>query len=254
MILLTILVLSGPAPAQDLTLHLTTRKTTSLVFPCGVRHVDRGSPQVLVQLLAEAPQLVLLKAAVPGWEETNLTVVTTDGSIYSFTVRYQEQPDCLVYRLPAKQGPMPATVASGLLDNPPLLRGLRQERGGIEASVGGIYIQDSTLFLQLLFTNRSTFDYAIESIRFFTRERKHPKRTAVQEREMAPQALVGNNKRVAHQATGRTVVALPRFTLSSGQYLAVEIQEAGGSRHLLLKLPPPRLLRARYLSQPSIGN
>ncbi|MBK8310909.1 MAG: DUF4138 domain-containing protein [Chitinophagaceae bacterium] len=73
------------ATAQT-TLGITTDKTTSLVFPFAIKHVDRGTQAVLAQQVKEAPTILLVKAAEKDFAETNLSVVTDDGSVYAFTV------------------------------------------------------------------------------------------------------------------------------------------------------------------------
>ncbi|NCU04119.1 MAG: DUF4138 domain-containing protein, partial [Chitinophagaceae bacterium] len=50
------------AIAQTTSLQITTDKTTSLVFPFPIRHVDRGTKEVLVQLVKEVDHILLIKA------------------------------------------------------------------------------------------------------------------------------------------------------------------------------------------------
>ena len=74
------------AMAQYVRLDITTDKTTSLIFPFTVVHVDRGTKEVLVQKVKNAENILMVKAASRAFAETNLSVVTDDGSIYSFVV------------------------------------------------------------------------------------------------------------------------------------------------------------------------
>ena len=46
-------------------LCIATDKTTSLVFPFSILHVDRGSKDILVQPVQEAENILLVK----GWAE-----------------------------------------------------------------------------------------------------------------------------------------------------------------------------------------
>ena len=84
-------------------LCIATDKTTSLVFPFAIRHVDRGTKSVLVQPVKEVPNILLVKAAAKNFPETNLSVVTDDGSVYSFMVCYESKPAEWVYKLPVNQ-------------------------------------------------------------------------------------------------------------------------------------------------------
>jgi Domain of unknown function (DUF4138) len=67
-------------------LYIATDKTTSLVFPFSILHVDRGSKDILVQPVQEAENILLVKAGLKDFPETNLSVFTSDGSVYTFQV------------------------------------------------------------------------------------------------------------------------------------------------------------------------
>src|SRR6187455_3563762 len=78
--------------AQPVSLSISKDKTTSLIFPFAIRHVDRGTKDVLVQPIKESDNILLVKAAVKDFAPTNLSVVTTDGSIYYFPVQFAAEP------------------------------------------------------------------------------------------------------------------------------------------------------------------
>ena len=71
------------AMSQASSVCISAVKTISLVFPFPVTHVDRGSKDILVQQVKEAANILLVKAAARDIPETNLSVVTDEGSIYS---------------------------------------------------------------------------------------------------------------------------------------------------------------------------
>ena len=52
--------------SQIPSLAIATDKTTSLIFPFPIRHVDRGTKDVLVQQVKEATNILLVKAASQG--------------------------------------------------------------------------------------------------------------------------------------------------------------------------------------------
>src|SRR5688572_32814861 len=86
--------------AQPVSLSIAKDKTTSLIFPFAIRHVDRGTKDVLVQTIKEADNILLVKAASENFAETNLSVVTDDGSIYTFLVNFEVKPLVWVHHLP----------------------------------------------------------------------------------------------------------------------------------------------------------
>src|SRR6187401_1585934 len=77
-------------PSSNLT--ITCNKTTNLIFPANVQSVDRGSKDILVQQPKGVENIVQVKADKPNFSQTNLSVITVDGSLYSFTVDYTPQP------------------------------------------------------------------------------------------------------------------------------------------------------------------
>lgn len=109
-------------------LCISTDKTTSLVFPFAIRHVDRGTQSVLVQSVKEAPTILFIKAASKDFPETNLSVITDDGSIYSFVVCYEKNPTEWVYHLTINKNATLATYANAILDNPQTIRGIKDKK------------------------------------------------------------------------------------------------------------------------------
>src|SRR5690606_8514354 len=109
--------------AQNSTLCISTDKTTSLVFPFSILHVDRGTKDILVQQVKDADHILLVKASAKNFSETNLSVVTEDGSMYTFAINYEENPAIWVYNLPEIKASM-ATYAHAIIDNPRVLRGV----------------------------------------------------------------------------------------------------------------------------------
>src|SRR5690606_26201082 len=80
-------------------IEVTFNKTSSLVFPALIKSVDRGSRDVLAQKAKGVENVLQLKAARPGFAETNLTVITADGEIQHFTVSYSKKPESLVVKI-----------------------------------------------------------------------------------------------------------------------------------------------------------
>ena len=221
--------------AQAGELSITTGKTTSLVFPFPILHVDRGSKNILVQPVRGAEHILLLKALCENFPETNLSVVTRDGSVYSFAVCYGETP-VWVYHVPVQAKTSVATYANSLLDNPKTMRDAGDGCRDMKAGVTGIYIKDDVLYCQLRFQNQSPIDYEVNYVRFYLRDKKKSKRTAVQETELMPLYTAGNASRVRANNRNIIVVALERFTIPDGKYLLLEIGEKNGGRNLTIKL------------------
>lgn len=233
--------------AQTPSLAITTDKTVSLVFPFPIIHADRGTADVLVQPVKEASAILLVKAASENFPETNLTVVTEDGSVYSFKVTYQKDPAIWLYHLPIRSKAAVSTYASSILDNPFTMRGAKDHRLDMSAKVIGIYIKDNVIYYQLQLNNQGAIDYDIELLRFYIRDKKKGKRTAIQENEMKPLYIAGNTTQVKGNSISTIVVALEKFTIPDAKYLAIQIMEKNGGRHLSMKISNNKIIKALQL-------
>lgn len=230
--------------AQVRPLPLSTNKTASLIFPFPVKHVDRGSKNVLVQSVPEADNILLVKADAKGFAETNLTVITSDGSLYTFEVCFDPNPLMWTYELPAQTGASTAAYAKSLLDNPATIKGIGDRKGGMEAKVCGIYVKNDVLFLQLRLTNSTAIDYTVDYLRFSIRDQRRLTRTAVQEVDQTPLYVAGNAKAVKAGGTTTVVVALETFVIPDQKTFVIETGEKSGGRHLTLTLKNKNILKA----------
>lgn len=233
--------------AQPPSLFISANKTTSLIFPFPIKHVDRGTKDVLVQQLKEADNILLVKAASAGFAETNLSVITGDGSLYTFSVCYDNHPTVWVYQLPVQLKASMTTYANAILDNPATVRGIQHKKWDVEAKVIGIYIKNEILYYQIEFSNKSPIDYTVEYLRFYIRDQKAVKRTSIQEIELTPLHIAGNTSQVKANGKSTIVIALDRFIIPDRKYFGIEIGEGNGGRNLSLRLNNKNILRALTL-------
>jgi hypothetical protein len=229
--------------AQTQSLQIATDKTISLVFPFAIKHVDRGTKDILVQPVVEAANILLVKAASKDFPGTNLSVVTDDGSVYSIAVSYGET-STWIYRFPVQLKTSVSTYANSILDNPKTTIGMRDASWDMMASVIGIFIKDDVIYYQLNLQNESPIDYDINFLRFYIRDKKKAKRTAVQENEITPLYVAGNTSTVKANTRNSIVIALNKFTIPDAKYLVIEIGEKNGGRNLLMKVSNRKIIKA----------
>lgn len=148
-------------------LNITTDKTTSLVFPFAIKHVDRGTAAVLAQQVKEAPEILLVKAAAKDFTETNLSVVTDDGSVYAFTVTYDIKPAVWVHYLPVNRTATISSYANMILDNERTVKKIKDKKYNMQSGIRGIYIKNNIVYYQLYINNEGTIDYDVDLLRFF---------------------------------------------------------------------------------------
>jgi conjugative transposon TraN protein len=260
------------AQAQSVTyatLQLSTNKTTTLVFPAATKPVDLGSRDILAQKAGENENILFLKAAKENFPETNLTVVTADGKLYSFTVRYDSMPGKTVYNISEQEavnrnevkftsGAMnPTSVercCKRLLRAKRLVHGIADNKGDIRAVVSGIYIKENLLFFQLSFENTSSISYDIDFIRFSINDNKIAKRTAAQQQELKPVCNSGNSKRVKANTNTVAVFAFEKFTIPDAKSFIIQIGEKNGGRQLQLKVKNRKVINAVPVEELRIRN
>ncbi|MEO6729804.1 MAG: conjugative transposon protein TraN [Ferruginibacter sp.] len=228
-------------------IHVSADQTTSLIFPFAISYVDRGSKDLLVQSVKESDHVLFIKAAVKNFNPTNLSVVMADGSIYALAVQYNALPDMMVYQLPALKTASIETYANGILDNPPTVTGIQDHRWNMAGNVTGIYIKDQIIYYQIRITNKSAIDYDVDFMRFYIRDKRKGKRTASQENELKPLFIAGNTSVVKGGGKNVIVVALEKFTIPDAKFLAIEINEKNGGRHLFMKIKNNKIIRAIQL-------
>ena len=67
-------------------LEVTYDKTVHVIFPAEVRYVDLGSPDLIAGKADGAENVIRVKATVRNFpNETNMSVITEDGSFYTFS-------------------------------------------------------------------------------------------------------------------------------------------------------------------------
>ena len=248
----------------------THAKTTSLIFPAPVKSVDRGSEQVLVQKPAGVENVLKVKARDTQLEETNLTVITSDGKLYSFIVRYVEKPSSMtiqVNQLPSatsyvpvyKTAPVQFTHAK---DNTETLKALtakasvskrnikkvKTENNKVTASIVGLYTANDFFFYKLILNNASPISYQVASIRYFIRDSKKITRTATQEIELEPNYVTGSEQAVRTKEERLIMVVLPKHGIGKDKELAIEVVEKNGGRNLVCILNNKTLLKAKPVS------
>ena len=113
-----------------------------------------------------------------------------------------------------------------------------------------IFIHGDVLFYRFDLRNESQIPYDIDFWRFFIRDQKATKRTAVQERDvdMIGVYTTAENNRIEGHQTESYVVALRKFTIPDKKRLYLEVFERNGGRHHQIRLKNRHILRAQRFS------
>ena len=113
--------ISSGAHLKTYDLEITHNKTTSLIFPEDVISADVGSIGVIADKFEKASNIIKVKANRRNFEETSLTVVTGEGRVWTYVVRYTANPRYLsvdMYNADALLSPSLSQAQSSLLPLP----------------------------------------------------------------------------------------------------------------------------------------
>lgn len=253
-------------------LEVTFSKTVHLIFPSAVKYVDLGSTDIIAGKSDGVENVVRVKAAVEGFsEETNFSVITSDGTFYSFVVVYADQPALLNINMDQwKAGERSAAgggsvqVAELGTEDPALVRKVmytiyqRNRRDvkhigsrefGMTALLRGIYVHRDLLFLHISLANASNIPFDVDFIRFRIVDKKVARRTAQQETTIEPARTYSALTRIEGQSSGHMVYAFGKITIPDDKYLEVEIYEKDGSRHQRFHIENADLVAARLIER-----
>jgi len=260
-------------------LEITFDKTVHIIFPAAIRYVDLGSIDIMAAKADGAENVLRVKAAVRGFQrETNLSVITEDGSFYSFNVKYADEPVKLsiemadflhgwnvVNRTSTTRSTSPGNEIPVYLsdlgsvspymvrlimetihrNNRRIIRHIGSRNFGIHYLLRGIYTHNDLFFFHLQLNNTSTVSYDIDYITFKIADKQVARRTAMQEQIIMPLRSYNHVITVAGRREERTVFTLPKFTIPNDKQLIIELAERDGGRNQTLTIENSDLIRAR---------
>lgn len=238
-------------------LDITWHKTTMLIFPAPIQDADRGDSYLLAERAEGVENVLKVKAGERYFTQSNLHVVTTDGRVYAFTVNYSDHPESFTIDMGKRHPNSPVTFEGVPMNTneadlavatirgiPPFIRGVRKSRFGMKLRLEGIFVKDDVLFFRYNLKNSTRISHDAAVPRFYIRDKKQAKRTAVQHTSVEP--LFVRYSGSPEAPDGRTiVVGFPKFTIAESKHFIMEVMEKGGDRNLECRLDQKKLLLAR---------
>ena len=247
-------------------LEVTFSKTVHVIFPAPIRYVDLGSADLLAAKADGTDNVLRVKAAFRGFSrESNLSVITEDGSYYTFNVKYADEPVKLSIEMTdflhngeAVNRPNNALAVymQELGQESPLLvklimqsKHIGSKRFGIQHTLKGIYTHNGLLYFHLQLKNSSNVPFNVDFITFKIVDKKVAKRTAIQEQVIWPLRAYNNLMLIGGQQTERMIFTLAKFTIPDDKMLVVELNEQEGGRHQRFTLDNADLVRAKVINE-----
>ena len=256
-------------------LEVTFNKTVHIIFPATIKYVDLGSVDILAGKADGSENVLRVKAALRDFSrETNLAVITDDGSYYTFNVKYADEPTKLNIEMKdflhdgeavnrpnnaqeiylselGSESPLLVRLImkSVYENNRRLVKHVGCKRFGIQYILKGIYTHNGLLYFHTELKNSSHVPFNVDFITFKVVDKKVAKRTAIQEQVIVPLRAYNYVTAVNGKSRERTVFTLPKFTLPDDKQLIVEMNEQNGGRHQQFTVTNAELIRARIINE-----
>jgi conjugative transposon TraN protein len=256
-------------------LEVTYNKTVHIIFPAPIRYVDLGSADLLAAKADGTENVLRVKAALRDFSrESNLAVITEDGSYYAFNVKYADEPVKLSIEMTdflhdgeavnRPNNAMEIYLKELGQESPLLVRLIMQsvykndhreikhlgcKRFGIQYTLKGLYTHNGLLYFHLQLKNSSNVPFNVDFITFKVVDKKVAKRTAIQEQVIIPLRAYNNLQVIGGKQTVRTVFTLPKFTLPDDKQLIIELNEQSGGRHQSFTIENADLVRAKVINE-----
>lgn len=251
-------------------LEVTFEKTTHIIFPSAVSYVDLGSNNIVAGKAPGAENVVRVKSSYKDFEgETNLAVITQDGSFYSFNVCYADEPDKLNVEMKdflhdgeavnRPHNSMEIYLKELGNESPKLIymisrsihkgdkkhiRHIGSKRFGIQYLLRSIHSNNNFLYLHMLIKNETNVAFDIDFIRMKIVDKKVVKRTAIQETVIYPIRAYNHITRIKANKTERIVFTIDKITIPDDKQLIIELFEKNGGRHQSIIIENSDLVRA----------
>lgn len=256
-------------------LEVTFNKTVHIIFPATIKYVDLGSADILAGKADGSENVLRVKAALRDFSrETNLAVITDDGSYYTFNVKYADEPTKLNIEMKdflhdgeavnrpnnaqeiylselGSESPLLVRLImkSVYENNRRLVKHVGCKRFGIQYILKGIYTHNGLLYFHTELKNSSHVPFNVDFITFKVVDKKVAKRTAIQEQVIVPLRAYNYVTAVNGKSREHTVFTLPKFTLPDDKQLIVEMNEQNGGRHQQFTVTNAELIRARVINE-----
>lgn len=256
-------------------LEVTFDKTVHIIFPASIRYVDLGSNNIIAGKAGTSENILRVKASIRQFEtETNMAVITEEGSYYTFNVRYSDEPEKLniemkdfmhdgiatnrpnnsmeiyLQELGSESPRLVHLINRSIYKNDKrLVKHIGSKRFGIQYLLKGIYSHNSQLYLHTSIKNSSNVPFDIDFVRMKIVDKKITKQTAIQETVIYPLRAYNFISTVGGNQTERTVFTIDKITIPNDKQLVIELFEKNGGRNQIFIIENEDLLRAKEINE-----
>ena len=254
-------------------LQVTFDKTVHIIFPASVTYVDLGSANIMAGKADGAENVIRVKAAKRWFKgETNMSVITEDGSFYAFNVKYAKEPDKLNIEMKdfihdgsavnrpnnsmdiylkelGSESPVLVRLVMKSIwkQNERIVKHIGNKGFGIRFLLKGIYTHNGLLYFHTEIKNSSNVPFDVDYVTWKIVDKKVVKRTAIQEQVIQPLRTQNFVLNVSGNSSERWT--MDKFTLPDDKCLVVELAEKNGGRNQQFVIENSDLIRAKLISE-----
>jgi conjugative transposon TraN protein len=245
-------------------------KTTHIVFDSPIKYFDAGSDRIICDKVEGVENVLKVKAAQMGVFETNVTVITFNGSYYSFLISYNENPNklninmCLGlnesfdysnFKQPEKiifsdtyytENEM-ISFSKKMIDLSKIKKKsiyhIVDKVGNVTFKLTNIGVKEGNIIFCIRMKNASSLDYSLDYMKFYVRDKTKRKKIVSQEVEVKPNfayverdGLSNETKLGVSGGEFNFVFMIPKFSIGNDKNLEIDIVEKNGSRNMNLKV------------------
>ena len=259
-------------------LEVCYEKTTHIIFPAEITYVDLGNENLVAGLADGAKNVLHVKSAFKSFkQETNLSVITEDGSYYSFNVKFAKEPlllniemtdflhdgesvnrpnnaqEIYLERLGSESPMLVKLIMKSIhKQNKREIKHIGSKRFGVQFLLKSIYANNGLLYFHTELKNTSNIPFDVDFVSFKIVDKKVIKRTAMQEQVLEPLRAQNYVVVVPAKSSERTVFALEKFTIPDDKQLVIEVAEKDGGRHQSFVVENEDIVRANVIDELSI--
>ena len=244
------------------TIYASSTMNLALFFPTNIRQGIVGSENFVFSYNRERAQPLGLLKAIKG-KPSNLLVITTDGNVYTYIIKYapsltemnrfipisesighEHQRKPLVVRdtiksdsnlVVKKQYPTAFLEKSCMaLLKQPERKNIIKRKEGLSLAIKNMIYNEDLVFMQFEIKNDSGFDFDFDTLHVFKVNGNNKRKASYQELKIKPIHIFRIPSKVRIGSISRFVFVLPKFTLGSSEKLYLQLKESSGSRLLAL--------------------
>ena len=242
------------------TIYANEKMTTALFFPSNIKQGITGSENFVFTYNREKEgNLGLLKAV--SSENSNLLVITTDGKVYSYILKYSEtieNPNRFIdfnesignqkrvikrdnIKTKSHINIKPTIDSLNLLRKScesllklPEEKNRRKQKRKIKLSLKNLYYKGDHVFLQFEIENKSGVRFDFDYLKIFKVSGNKKRNASYQEIPINPIYRHKIPNQIPHNGKERFVYVLDKFNIAKNERILVQLQEKNTTRNVEL--------------------